>query len=86
MSTHDGVPAGYSTSTLIVQNVSACRFGMVPERVFVLAALSNASPNGIAFNQTVIRWAVEVGPGERTKPAPTHAGQRRQHQEWRPAR
>jgi len=31
----------------------------VPERAFAVVALSNASPNGIPFNQAVIHWALE---------------------------
>jgi hypothetical protein len=31
----------------------------VPERDFAVVALSNASPNGTTFNQTVIRWALQ---------------------------
>ncbi|MDQ6874290.1 MAG: serine hydrolase, partial [Actinomycetota bacterium] len=32
----------------------------VPERGFAVVALSNAGPNGIAFNQAVARWALET--------------------------
>ena len=31
----------------------------VPERDFAVVSLSNASPNGIPFNQAVVRWALE---------------------------
>ena len=30
----------------------------VPERAFAVVALSNAGPNGIPFNQAVVRWAL----------------------------
>lgn len=32
----------------------------VPERAFAVVALSNAGPNGILFNQAVVRWALET--------------------------
>lgn len=32
----------------------------VPERDFAVVALSNAGPNGIPFNQAVVRWALET--------------------------
>jgi CubicO group peptidase (beta-lactamase class C family) len=32
---------------------------MVPERDFAIVSLSNAGPNGIPFNQAVVRWALE---------------------------
>jgi CubicO group peptidase (beta-lactamase class C family) len=32
----------------------------VPERAFAIVALSNSSPNGIPFNQAVVRWALET--------------------------
>jgi CubicO group peptidase (beta-lactamase class C family) len=32
---------------------------MVPERSFAVVTLANAGPNGISFNQAVIRWALE---------------------------
>ncbi|GIP00579.1 hypothetical protein J14TS5_56640 [Paenibacillus lautus] len=32
---------------------------IVPERNFAIVALSNAGPNGIPFNQAVVRWALE---------------------------
>jgi CubicO group peptidase (beta-lactamase class C family) len=32
---------------------------MVPERHFAIVSLANAGPNGIPFNQTVVRWALE---------------------------
>jgi CubicO group peptidase (beta-lactamase class C family) len=32
----------------------------VPERSFALVAVSNAGPNGIPFNQAVVRWALET--------------------------
>ena len=31
----------------------------VPERGFAIVSLSNAGPDGIPFNQTVVRWALE---------------------------
>jgi hypothetical protein len=31
----------------------------VPERNFAVVSLSNAGPNGIPFNQAVVRWAIE---------------------------
>jgi CubicO group peptidase (beta-lactamase class C family) len=42
-------------------------FLMVPERDFAVVALSNAGPDGIPFNQTVVRWALEnyLGVAER---------------------
>ncbi len=33
---------------------------LVPERGFAVVALSNAGPDGIAFNQAVVRWAPET--------------------------
>ena len=33
---------------------------LVPERNFAVVALSNAGPNGIPFNQAVVRWALET--------------------------
>lgn len=32
---------------------------LVPERKFAVVSLSNAGPNGIPFNQAVVRWALE---------------------------
>lgn len=32
---------------------------MVPERDFAIASLRSAGPNGIPFNQAVVRWALE---------------------------
>jgi CubicO group peptidase (beta-lactamase class C family) len=32
----------------------------VPERSFAIVSLSNAGPDGIPFNQTVVRWALET--------------------------
>ncbi len=32
----------------------------VPERAFAVVALSNAGPNGVPFNQAVVRWALET--------------------------
>ncbi len=32
---------------------------LVPERNFAVVSLSNAGPNGIPFNQAVVRWALE---------------------------
>jgi CubicO group peptidase (beta-lactamase class C family) len=32
---------------------------IVPERSFAVASLANAGPNGIPFNQAVVRWALE---------------------------
>jgi len=32
----------------------------VPERGFAVVALSNAGPNGIPFNQAVVRWALQT--------------------------
>lgn len=32
----------------------------VPERAFAVVALSNAGPDGIPFNQAVVRWALET--------------------------
>jgi CubicO group peptidase (beta-lactamase class C family) len=32
---------------------------MVPERNFAVVSLANAGPNGIPFNQTVVRWTLE---------------------------
>ncbi|MET8160200.1 serine hydrolase domain-containing protein [Sphaerisporangium sp. NPDC005289] len=32
---------------------------LVPERDFAVVSLSNAGPNGIPFNQAVVRWALE---------------------------
>ncbi|WP_405484164.1 serine hydrolase domain-containing protein [Nocardia sp. NBC_00511] len=34
-------------------------FVIVPERNFVVAVLSNASPDGIPTNQAIVRWALE---------------------------
>jgi CubicO group peptidase (beta-lactamase class C family) len=33
---------------------------IVPERNFAVVSLSNAGPNGIPFNQAVLRWALET--------------------------
>jgi CubicO group peptidase (beta-lactamase class C family) len=33
---------------------------MVPERGFAVVALSNAGPDGIPFNQAVVRWALQA--------------------------
>jgi hypothetical protein len=33
----------------------------VPELDFAVVSLSNAGPHGIPFNETVVRWAVEMG-------------------------
>jgi CubicO group peptidase (beta-lactamase class C family) len=33
---------------------------LVPERNFAVVSLSNADPNGIPFNQAVVRWALET--------------------------
>jgi CubicO group peptidase (beta-lactamase class C family) len=33
---------------------------MVPDRGFAVVSLSNAGPNGIPFNQAVVRWALET--------------------------
>jgi CubicO group peptidase (beta-lactamase class C family) len=46
---------------------------LVPERDFAIVSLTNAGPNGIAFNQSVLRWATEhyLGLAERDpQPAP----------------
>jgi hypothetical protein len=32
----------------------------VPERNFAIVSLSNAGPNGIRFNQAVVRWALQT--------------------------
>ena len=32
---------------------------LVPERNFAVVSLTNAGPNGIPFNQTIVRWALE---------------------------
>ena len=32
---------------------------IVPERNFAVVSLSNSNPNGISFNQTVVRWALK---------------------------
>jgi hypothetical protein len=32
----------------------------VPERNFAVVSLSNAGPNGIRFNQAVLRWALQT--------------------------
>lgn len=36
---------------------------IVPERNFAVVSLSNAGPDGITFNQSVVRWALENYPG-----------------------
>ena len=33
---------------------------MVPERDFAVVSLANAGPDGLAFNQTVVRWALQA--------------------------
>ena len=33
---------------------------IVPERDFAVVSLSNAGPDGIPFNQAVVRWALET--------------------------
>ena len=35
---------------------------IVPERNFAVVALSNAGPDGIPFNQAVVRWALRALP------------------------
>jgi CubicO group peptidase (beta-lactamase class C family) len=52
----DGVRAvGHNGST----NGQFADLLTVPERDFAVASLSNAAPNGIPFNQAVVRWALE---------------------------
>jgi CubicO group peptidase (beta-lactamase class C family) len=41
-------------------NGQFAEFLTVPERGFAVAALSNAGPDGIPFNQAVVRWALEA--------------------------
>ena len=36
---------------------------IVPERDFAVVSLSNAGPDGIPFNQAVVRWALRALPG-----------------------
>ncbi|MGW6985299.1 serine hydrolase domain-containing protein [Streptomyces sp. NPDC054932] len=36
---------------------------IVPERNFAVVSLANAGPHGHLFNQAVVRWALEHGPG-----------------------
>jgi CubicO group peptidase (beta-lactamase class C family) len=50
---------------------------MVPERNFAVVSLANADPNGIPFNQAVVRWALQtyVGVADRDRePLPYDAG------------
>jgi CubicO group peptidase (beta-lactamase class C family) len=52
----------------------------VPERNFAVVSVSNAGPDGIPFNQTVVRWALEtyLGVSERDhEPLPYDATQAR---------
>jgi CubicO group peptidase (beta-lactamase class C family) len=53
---------------------------MVPERDFAVVALANAGPDGLAFNQVVVRWALQtyLGLGTRTAPPPDDDAQRRE--------
>ena len=41
-------------------NGQFAEFLTVPERDFAVVALSNAGPDGIPFNQAVVRWALEA--------------------------
>jgi CubicO group peptidase (beta-lactamase class C family) len=54
---------------------------MVPERDFAVVALSNASPNGIPFNQAVVHWAMEsyLGVVEQ-EPEPIPYDEKRAHE------
>jgi CubicO group peptidase (beta-lactamase class C family) len=46
---HDGSATGQFAQLLLV-----------PERRFAIVSLANADPNGIPFNQAVVRWALEA--------------------------
>ena len=42
---------------------------IVPERDFAVVSLSNAGPDGIPFNQAVVRWALrDLSGGDRPGP------------------
>ena len=52
----DGVPTvGHGGST----NGQFAELLLVPERDFAVVALANAGPDGIPFNQEIVRWALE---------------------------
>jgi CubicO group peptidase (beta-lactamase class C family) len=54
---------------------------LVPEKNFAVVALSNAGPNGIPFNQSVVRWALQtyLGLADRDRePLPYNEAQARQ--------
>ncbi len=40
-------------------NGQFCELLIVPERNFAVVAMSNAGPDGIAFNRSAVRWALE---------------------------
>jgi len=42
----------------------------VPEHDFAVVSLANAGPDGLAFNQAVLRWALETYLGLNTHAAP----------------
>lgn len=55
--TVDGVAlAGHGGSS----NGQFAELLLVPERSVAIVTVSNAAPNGIPFNQTVVRWALET--------------------------
>ncbi len=49
-------PSGTGGST----NGQFAELLLVPERDFAVVALSNAGPDGILFNQAVVRWALQT--------------------------
>lgn len=52
----DGVPSvGHGGSA----NGQFAELLLIPDRDFAVVAMSNAGPNGIPFNQTVLRWAMD---------------------------
>jgi CubicO group peptidase (beta-lactamase class C family) len=52
----DGVRAAGHSGTA---NGQFAELLTVPERDFAVVSLANAGPDGLAFNQTVVRWALE---------------------------
>jgi len=55
---------------------------IVPERDFAVVSLTNAGPNGIPFNQAVVRWALEnyLGVVDRDpEPLPFNPGRAREY-------
>lgn len=69
----DGVRAAGHSGTA---NGQFAELLTVPERDFAVVSLANAGPDGLAFNEAVVRWALEtyVGVTERdSEPLPYDA-------------